>query len=286
MALPEQLVDPLAAFLNSEIRQARRLTGGDIHQAFHLDTAKGPFFVKTNTIAQALAMFKSEAKGLDLLDQTRTLSIPKRLGVGQAGAYAFLILEFIPSGRPNSTSTERLGRGLARMHRASHSTFGLDHPNFIGPLPQSNQQYPAFANFYFQERLWPQFQLASGKGLMTAADGEQLEALGKLLPSLIPEEPPALIHGDLWNGNYLIGPEGVPYLIDPAVAFSHREADLALTRLFGGFDQDFYDAYQEEYPVHAGWEERLPIFQLYYLLVHLNVFGRSYYPAVKGAIRV
>jgi len=231
-------------------------------------------------------MFSTEAKGLALLREARALPVPQVISFGKLEAFAFLMLEFIPTGATTASTWERFGSGLANLHRQTEDNFGLDHANFIGRLPQPNGRHTSFADFYYQERLWPQCQLALDKGYLNKKEGDVMEALGQKLPEIIPVEPPALVHGDLWNGNFVIDERGNAWIIDPAVAYSHRESDLAMTRLFGGFPAAFYKAYDEESPLEPNWRQRIPLFQLYYLLVHLNLFGRSYYPAVKEAMQL
>lgn len=282
--LPHPLKKVLTAELGVPILGEKPVGGGDMHKAYLISSSRGDFFLKFNDILLSSEMFATESKGLELLRSTQTLSIPKVWATGEAGPFSFLLLEYISPGQSSKEIWEDFGRSLARLHRRSRSDFGLDHDNFIGRLHQPNGDHNSFSDFYFEERLWPQYQLAAAGFLLSPEEGKQLEAIGKGLAEKLPPEPPALIHGDLWNGNFLIGSNGLPYLIDPAVAYVHREIDLAMARLFGGFDPAFYSAYQEAYPLQDGWENRIPFFQLYYLLVHLNLFGKSYYPAVKRAM--
>ena len=286
--LSEVITNKIEKQLGQNIIDVKPVSGGDINDARLLTTQGGQlFFVKINSGEKAFTMFQTEARGLELLrrEAPGSLYIPQVLACEPAGDSAFLLLEFISGGTPSSGFWAVFGRSLARMHQQSREQFGLDHANFIGRLPQPNNFQPDWPTFYTRERLLPQGKLAYEKNLLGLQDMQQLEGLCKKLPEYYPTEPPALIHGDLWNGNYLVHRQGQPVLIDPAVSYSHREMDLAMTKLFGGFPQEFYDTYQEAYPLVPGWQDRLPLGQLYYLLVHLNMFGNSYLPAVKRIIK-
>jgi fructosamine-3-kinase len=166
-----------------------------------------------------------------------------------------------------------------------HTEFGWSSPNYIGSLPQSNKVTNSWASFYQEERLQPQLQLALDKKWLAQEDVPSTSLMMEKLQQLLPAAKPSLLHGDLWGGNYLISASGIPYLIDPAVYYGHQEVDLAMTRLFGGFDTSFYDAYNELLPPNDGWQDRTGLYQLYYLLVHLNLFGSSYLNSVLKWLR-
>jgi fructosamine-3-kinase len=170
---------------------------------------------------------------------------------------------------------------LAKLHEVKSDQYGLDHDNYIGSLAQSNTKHPDWKSFFITERIQPQLKLAMEKGLIDMEMIKQFESFFDHFDDLIPEEPPALLHGDLWNGNYLVSNSGKAALIDPAVYFGHREMDLAMTKLFGGFDAEFYQAYNEKFPLKKGWEKRIPIHNLYPLLVHVNLFGSGYVSQIK-----
>jgi fructosamine-3-kinase len=172
---------------------------------------------------------------------------------------------------------ERLGLGLAALHRAGAACFGLDRPNFIALLPQDNESAPTWAEFWRQRRILPLLERARSLGLSDAALDRTLDRLLPRLEQLLGEsEPPARLHGDLWGGNLHVDVRGEPALIDPAVYAGHREVDLAMMRLFGGFGERVFDAYSEGYPLADGHRERVELYQLYPLLVHLCSFGRGY----------
>ncbi len=283
--LPPDIHRECQKILGTDIQSVEHVGGGDISQARLLRTPKGEFFIKINSGAEALRMFETERKGLQLLASRSTLRTPSTIAVGKTPGGAFLLLEHIGKGYRKEGFWEEFGTSLAALHKVTAPQFGLDHPNFIGSLPQPNGFHGTWAEFYINERLQPQIRLAISSNKMTSTDAAQIERLYKKLPSICPQEPPALIHGDLWSGNFLTSPEGRPVLIDPSVSYAHREMDLAMSRLFGGFDRTFYQSYEEAYPPEPGFEKRLPIYQLYYLLVHVNLFGGGYVGSVRQILK-
>ena len=238
------------------------------------------FFVKSNR-PEFLVMFEQELSGLRALEIPKVLRVPKPVahGLSTNGHHSFLILEWIESGRPGPRSSEEFGVGLATLHQQTTAAeFGFHADNFIGSTPQPNTWHTQWIDFWRQCRLGYQLQLALKHGY---ADSE-FQRLGNraldATESIIgqPEEPPTLIHGDLWSGNYLYDQSGNAVLVDPAAYYGRREAELAMTRLFGGFDSCFYEAYEEVWPLETGATERIAFYQLYHVLNHLNLFGPSY----------
>ncbi|MCA9707339.1 MAG: fructosamine kinase family protein [Myxococcales bacterium] len=196
----------------------------------------------------------------------------------------FLALELLEPGPPAPDHDEALGRGLAALHRAAPPTFGLDHDNFIARLPQENTP-DDWPRFYWERRLEPQLRRAERAGLVDAALRRRFDALAARLPERCgPPEPPARLHGDLWSGNCMTDDAGAPVLVDPAVYGGHREIDLAMMQLFGGFSARVFAAYDEAWPLDPGWRERVPLYQLYPLLVHVNLFGAGYLGGVRRAL--
>ena len=282
--LPSALHQACQQILGTAIQAVEFVGGGDINQARLLKTSKGGFFIKTNKADFALDMFAKEAKGLTVLKNAHALRIPEVIAFDQTEAGAFLLLEMIETGYRKDGFWKEFGQCLAGLHRTTADQFGLDHPNYIGSLHQPNGRHDSFVDFYIDERLQPQLDLARTVNLLTISDEKHFKNLYKKLPDLLPTEPPALIHGDLWSGNFLVAADGHPVLIDPSIAYSHRELDLAMSRLFGGFDRSFYRAYEAAYPLAPGFEQRLPIWQLYYLLVHVNLFGAGYVGSVRRIV--
>lgn len=268
----------------SQLR-SRRLSGGDINDAYRVDCAKGAFFVKANQRAPA-GMFAAEARGLDWLREARALRIPNVIVVSEpADRVGYLVLEYLEAGKPGPHFDEAFARGLAKLHRAGAAEFGFSHDNYIGSLPQSNEPAPSWAEFYVTRRLLPQLERAAASGRASYSMRRGFERLFGAMPELVgAPEPPSRLHGDLWGGNLYVADNGEPCLIDPAVYAGHREVDLAMMRLFGGFSERVFAAYHEAYPLAPGAEERVALYQLYPLLVHVNLFGGSYVSSVERAL--
>jgi len=282
-ALGASLGAALAAALGSSVRSAARLGGGDINDAFEVRLADGrAVFVKSNA-ASPPGMFDAEARGLAYLAAAKALRLPEVLAVGNSPD--FLALELLsPSSRRRSFD-EELGRGLATLHRSGAPSFGLDHDNFIGSLPQSNRAHAKWPDFYRAERLEPQLARAVDAGRATSAMKRGFERLFARLDDLTgPAEPPARLHGDLWSGNLHEDEAGAPCLIDPAVYGGHREVDLAMMQLFGGFSARTLAAYDEAFPLAPGADERVALYQLYPLMVHVNLFGGGYAASVERVL--
>ncbi len=279
MTLPPALRDTLSDVLGAPVERAQAVYGGDINQAATVWAGSETVFVKWNASAPP-DMFPTEAHGLRLLASADAVRVPQVIAQGDAdGACpAFLVLEHIDTGGRRSVDTmAQFGAALAELHRHTASRYGLDRDNFIGRLPQPNDQMPRWVDFYREHRIGFQMQLARRKGRLPARREKLLTRLMERLPEWIDENAvvPSLIHGDLWGGNYLVDGQGRAVLIDPAVCYADREMDLAMSELFGGFPARFYDAYFEAYPA-PGYPERRALYQLYYILAHLNLFGESY----------
>ena len=285
-------VDGLERAVAGELERAivsmRPVAGGDINLAFEAKLEGGErVFVKTHPNAPA-GMFAAEARGLAWLRESGALRVPEVLAVSKPGVVgpSFLVLEFIEPGRRATAFEETLGRGLATMHRFGAPRFGLDHDNFIGSLPQANEEGSSWADFYRDKRLAAQLDRAASRGLVGAPLRRDFDRLFEELDVLVgPSEPPSRLHGDLWGGNLHVGERGEPCLIDPAAYGGHREVDLAMMRLFGGFGDRVFDAYDEAWPLADGHERRTSLYQLYPLLVHVNLFGGGYVGSVARALR-
>ncbi|QTY26278.1 fructosamine kinase family protein [Flavobacterium sp. CS20] len=253
------------------------LNGGDINDTYKIDSPKRDYVIKVNQVKRFPDMFKLEAKSLSLLSKTKSFVIPEVIAYGDFKNYTYLILEYIESGQPENSS-ETFAVALAKLHKTQSETFGLDFNNYIGGLPQPN--LPNFDNaldFYINLRLEPQFKLARQKGF----EFKNLNNFYKNLEEIIPTEKSSLIHGDLWAGNHLFTSNGKTCIFDPAIAYAPREMDLAMMKLFGGYSQDIFKIYNEISPLEPNWKSRISLWQLYYILVHLNLFGSSYYSQAK-----
>jgi len=269
--------DRLTKILGEEPTGMSSAGGGCIADSQIVSTRSGKkFFLKQGFTN---GMFEKEAHGLQELTLPGVIRIPKVIDVGED----YLILEHIEGGARKKDFFEDFGHQFALLHQYSAPKFGFFEDNFIGSTPQKNIASDAEATnwplFYWNNRLFFQFRLAEKNGYadeqLTSLISKLENRLEKILENS--EEPPSLLHGDLWGGNYMTDESGNPVLIDPAVYYGHREADLAMTKLFGGFSKKFYEAYQETYPLKPGFERREPAYLLYHVLNHLNLFGLNYY---------
>ncbi|MFI2741099.1 fructosamine kinase family protein [Zhouia sp. PK063] len=281
MTFSKTLQQHLEQELHIHIQQIAPLSGGDINQVFKITTTDGLHFViKLNSAKVFHRMFAAEAIGLKTLAKTQAFKTPKVISHGEFANQSYLILEYIHSGSMGKSFWLNFGKQLARLHKTTNLYFGLETHNYIGSLPQYNTKTENLPSFYIEQRLEPQFKLASKKGYSFT-----INSFYKNLEQIIPNEQPALIHGDLWSGNYLVDENGYPALIDPAICFGSREMDIAMMHLFGGFSSKVFDYYHQSFPLIEEWKRRLSIWQLYYLLVHLNLFGSSYYASVSNIIK-
>ena len=263
---------------------ATSVGGGSISQALRLPSSQGPLFVKLNH-AVGLAMFEAEADGLQALQDGGALAVPAVYCVGSVAETAYLFLEWLDLGTKSAAAERALGEGLACQHRITSEHFGWRRDNAIGSTQQPNEPHKNWITFLRDRRLGFQLSLAADNGLPRADQQAGAALLGELERFFAGGAPvPSLLHGDLWSGNWGSTTSGVPYVFDPAVYFGDREADLAMTRLFGGFTRAFYDAYMTEWPLPSGWEARVDLYNLYHLLNHFNLFGSGYLPQISRVL--
>jgi fructosamine-3-kinase len=272
--LPEEI--QLALIERGEITGIKSISGGSINRAFEISTANTSYFLKYNSAKRYPKMFSSEYKGLQLLLASNSIKIPKPLLFMEGENYSFLLLELIKSKCPSIHFWQIFAEKLAELHRHSATTFGLNFDNYMGSLPQSNARHQHFAPFFIEERLQPQIKMAYDRNLLKDIHIQMSERLYTRLAAILPEEKPALIHGDLWSGNLMSDEYGAPVVFDPACHYGHREADIAMTQMFGGVASEFYHHYQECFPMEKGWQGRMKYYRLYPVLIHLNLFGSSY----------
>lgn len=274
--IPNEIEKILLHKYSISITGFRTAHGGCINNGGKLITDKGSYFIKWNDLVRYPKMFVKEALGLQRLSETRSFHIPEVIHVAEAGPYQFLLLEWITSAPQKYNYWDLLGERLALLHLHSSETFGLDHDNYIGSLPQLNLRNTSWADFFIHQRLEIQLNIAEQQHRIDKELRKRFESLYKKLTDIFPDEKPALLHGDLWGGNVMVNALGEPALIDPAVYYGNREAELAYTQLFGGFDQRFYSAYHDAFPLSAGFHDRADLYNLYPLLVHVNIFGGNY----------
>lgn len=273
-----QVADQIGAATGRPFRLTRHrpVAGGCINTAAILEDGSSRYFVKLNSAARA-GMFEAEAAGLAELAAAAAVRAPAPICWGVAGDAAYLVLEYLDLVSGDARFLARLGRELAAMHRVTAARFGWNRDNTIGATPQINTPSTDWADFWRTHRLGYQLTLArrGGFGGTLQRKGQKLIVeLPRLFSGYHPQA--ALLHGDLWGGNIGVLAHGEPVIFDPAVYYGDREADIAMTELFGGFGADFYGAYRESYPLDAGYPVRKHLYNLYHVLNHLNLFGGGY----------
>ncbi|MFT3903741.1 MAG: fructosamine kinase family protein [Niabella sp.] len=270
--------------MNSDILQELQLTdahiqevhGGDINRTWCVQTKSKWYFLKINDANRYPDMFAREATGLNVLRGMSTLQVPEVLRHGIINGQQYLLMEWLNKDIPQPGFWDIFGEKLAQMHQIPQPFFGFEEDNYIGSLPQHNERHESWKNFYANCRILPLIRSLYNSGSVDRNSVQHAERFCQRLGDIFPAEPPALLHGDLWSGNFMATANNEAAIFDPAVYYGHREMDIAMTRLFGGFDKKFYEGYQATYPLAKGWEERLPFAQLYPLLVHAILFGGHY----------
>ncbi len=250
------------------------LGGSSLNGTWRLEVGRERYFVKTHAISR-MAMLEAEAEGLRELARPRAIRVPTPLACSGAGRCAFLVLEWLDFGGGGRDAA--LGTALAQLHRTTAEAYGWHRDNTIGTTPQDNARTRDWAAFFRDRRIAPQLALAARNGHggpLQRAGGELLAAIPLLLAGRAPAA--SLLHGDLWSGNAARLASGGPVIFDPAVYFGDREAELAMTELFGGFPASFYAAYRDAWPIDAGYPVRRTLYNLYHVLNHLNLFGGGY----------
>ena len=250
--------------------------GGSINDARRVETSCGTFFAKINDATLYPGMFEAEARGLEFLSANSSFEIPKAIETGEVDDIQWILMEFIQHAAKRPDYWEKFGVRLAEMHRKTNDKFGFEADNYIGNLPQSNTFKSSWGEFFAENRIAPQLKMAKDQGYASDQMVRLLEKVINRADTYFPQEPPAALHGDLWTGNFTTIHSGDATIFDPSAYYGHREMDIAMSKLFGGFDDKFYDAYNETFPLENGWKERLPLADIYPLLAHLNIFGITY----------
>ncbi|MCA0447048.1 MAG: fructosamine kinase family protein [Bacteroidetes bacterium] len=269
------LLDSL--FPGERITSISPIKGSSLNSIFRIETESGQFFLKILTDKNSFEIIQGEAAGLKAISATKSIRTPDVIKTVEE-PQPHLLLSFIETETPKSEFWTKFGTELAALHRNTAKEFGFDVPTFCGNIQMSNRHHANWNDFYFAERLEPEFRFCRDEGLFTSTDSSLFNQFANWYheESRFPVEPPALIHGDLWSGNFLCGSNQTPYLIDPSVYYGHREIDLGMSELFGGFAPGFYQSYREVYPQEPGWEFRRQLAQLYHLLLHVHLFGGSF----------
>jgi fructosamine-3-kinase len=280
MSLPDDVRANVEAAVGAKVKSVTSVGGGDINDAARVVLADGRTIFVKHHARPVPGAFACEARGLAWLAEADAIKIPRVLGHGER----FLALEWLDAGSRGPSFDEELGRGLARLHQAGAPRFGLDHDNVLATLPQDNTETDDWATFWIERRLVPTARRAIEKRGAPKRWLDDLERLRARMPAIAgPPEPPARLHGDLWSGN-VHADQGAPALIDPAVYGGHREVDLAMLALFGTIAPRTLDAYEDVAPLAGDWRERVALWQLYPLLVHVVLFGGSYAASFERAL--
>ena len=286
MSMQNEIQHACLAILGKEvsIQSIKTIGGGSISNSLGLRTNHGSFFLKMNNSKHAPVMFESELDGLEVLAKSSNFMIPKVFGSIELSGTSYLLMELIESGSRHNEFWDKLGKSLAGLHRNRAEQFGHYRSNFIGSLPQLNNYIDTWSEFFISQRLNPMLALARNEQLVDRSFVKRFDQAMPALVNEMPIEPASLIHGDLWSGNLMVDNAGNPTLIDPAVYYGHREMDLAFSHMFGGFSVEFYESYDNAYPLEPGFETRIAIYNLYPQLVHLNLFGMSYFESIDRTI--
>lgn len=261
------------------------VSGGSINETYRLHYGKERFFCKANSATKFPHLFQKEKAGLSLLALHGNPKTPSVIDCFEAEGSQFLLLHWIQPGEQSETFWKTFGEGLAALHSVKGTQFGLEEDNYMGSVPQQNNQHDNWSQFFAEERLLPLLQRCSAANLLTRNDCSRLESLMQKLSTIFNTEEPSLLHGDLWSGNFLCNENAEPVLIDPAVYYGHRSVDLAMTTLFGGFRESFYQAYHYHYPLPSNYREQWAVCNLYPLLIHLYLFGTGYISSIRNTLQ-
>jgi len=260
--------------------------GGSINDTYQvLVNGHARFFLKINSAAKYPRLFQKEKNGLQFINNQRIFCVPSVIIGNEIDDYQILLLEWIESGLRTERFWKKFGEHLARLHRITNPQFGFEEDNYMGALPQLNDQYGSWVEFFVQCRLRPQIRMAMENHLLQSKHIHEFENLHLRLEEIFNSEQSSLLHGDLWSGNFMCDHNSEPVLIDPAVYFGHRSMDLAMTTLFGGFEKSFYESYDYHFPLPKNYRDQWDVCNLYPLLIHLNLFGAGYLGEIERTLK-
>ena len=266
--------------------QFHSVGGGSINNTYQVkvdDHVK--FFLKINSATKYPRLFQKEKNGIEFLRRQGIIQVPRVIICDEIDDHQVLLLEWIEGGIRSEKFWKTFGEQLAALHHVTNSHFGFEEDNYTGALPQINREETNWVDFFIHCRLQPQINLAKQKHLLQAKHLDAFEILHQHLPMIFDNESPSLLHGDLWNGNYMCNEDSKPVLIDPAIYFGHRSIDLGMTTLFGGFDKVFYESYNYHFPFPKNYREQWEVCNLYPLLIHLNLFGAGYLSQMESILK-
>lgn len=288
MTIKELLKDLISKKSNTAVNtiELSSIGGGSINDTYRVTiNGKQKLFLKLNSLTSFPGLFEKERNGLAFIAGQNCIRVPGLFLYETTGTHQLLLLDWIEGGIRTNGFWKKFGEQLASVHRVSHDQFGFVEDNYMGSLPQLNKFTPKWVDFFIHQRLRPQMELASHGHHFDKNHISAFETVFKKLDSIFSTEPPSLLHGDLWSGNFMCDENSSPVLIDPAVYFGHRSIDLAMTTLFGGFDQSFYEAYHYHFPLPSNYDDQWEICNLYPLLIHLNLFGKSYLGSIEATLK-
>lgn len=282
--MDRELLQEIERKIYLSVTKFESVAGGDINETYILHSGETKFFLKFNS-ADNEDMFEKEFTGLELLRSSHVISVPQPLISGRLNKSIYLLMECIEKGVAPTDFWQTFAHQLGALHKNTNEKFGLDHDNYIGSLSQLNKQTNNWSEFYAERRILHLIRKAYDNKKCDSSDIRMADKLCSKLDSLFPAEPASLVHGDLWSGNFIINKKGNPVIYDPAVYYGHREMDIGMSLLFGGFDKSFYNYYNETWPMEKHWESRVALTQLYPVLVHLNLFGGHYYQSARDILK-
>lgn len=260
--------------------------GGCINECYRIESGDHRFFCKTNSAVKFPQLFLKEMHGLELIARQGIIKVPKLIDCFEVEDQQVLLLEWIQEGERTENFWKLFGEQLAAMHQVSNDHFGLDEDNYMGSVPQPNQSSDEWCQFFVHQRLQPLIEACLPKYLLTAKHQRQFESVYTKLPSIFEKkQKPALVHGDLWSGNFMCNEKSEPVLIDTAVYFGYPSVDLGMSSLFGGFPSIFYEAYHYHSPFPSNYKEQWEVCNLYPLLIHLYLFGNSYLSQIETTLK-
>jgi len=272
----ERVKSVIGKILGQPIREITPLSGGDISSVYKVHYADSYIVVKVNKTPDGAAMFKAEMEGLQAIGRTNTIAVPEVIFLELSEGMALLGMQYIPEASPTDAFWQAFARDLGALHDYTGQEFGWHGDNFIGSLPQINTPVDDWWEFYFENRINIQLRMAIDSGRLGEKHRKTIEKIKREIHSLMPYPVPSLIHGDLWSGNFICDTHQKPWLIDPAICYGDAAMDIAMSRLFGGFSPQFYQTYADVRPATNTSDYATGLYQLYYLLVHVNLFGGGY----------
>lgn len=259
--------------------------GGCINETHRISFGNQQFFCKINSATKFPHLFEKEANGLEFIAKQKLILVPNVVDCFETNNQQVLLLEWINEGDRTESFWKKFGERLAALHQVSNENFGLSEDNYMGSITQSNRQTKNWIDFFVLQRLQPLIDKCLSQNLLSSKHQTQFEHLYKQLPSIFDKkQKPALLHGDLWSGNFMCNQNEEPVLIDTAVYFGHPSIDLGMTTLFGGFHSAFYEAYNYHSPFPSNYNEQWEVCNLYPLLIHLLLFGRSYLSQIERTL--